>query len=365
MTARHERKPSPFNDNAVSYHIRGWHPLPLWQAGPGIPFEMRPRGKSHPPRGFTGREGRNATREEIEAWRDSGRFYNIACRMPDTVIAIDVDVYHGGGETLAQLEKRLGKLPKTYTVTARSDGSGHRYYQVDGRRIWRNPGEGVEIIHWGWRYAVFPPSIHPETGTPYKWYGPDGNELPNQLGPRPDQLPPLPKKWVAYLDTGKDPRAPVRADLTGEEVRALVADWATDDEPCHHMQAALYEAYTTGAGGRHDACMRAQMRILRYGESGHPGARTAIASLRRWFFATAGAERDVTGEWTRGLVNAAQLIAADPTPDERWGCLPTPARYSRPVTLRKYTVPAPRTTTAPTPRANGAAAATSTKGSER
>lgn len=323
---------SPFAETAVLYHMRGWHPFPLWD--PNAPAGMEARGKAHPPKGFTGRTGRNATREEIEEWRDSNRYYNIGCRMPDNVVAIDVDAYHGGAETIAELECRLGRLPATYMVTARTDGSGHRYYQVPGRRVWRNPGPGVEIIHWGWRYAVFPPSIHPDLGTPYKWFDPNGREMENQLGPRPEQLPKLPAKWIKYLDTGQDPKAPATADLNIDEIRNYLREWGTDDDPCYHMQLALKEAFAASVGGRHDACMRAQLKILRYSEAGHPGGRTAIRELKRWFAETAGAERDIRDEWRRGLIKAAQMIAANPTPQNRRGCMPWLAPKYQVVTIK-------------------------------
>ncbi len=326
--------------------MRGWHPFPLWDSGRNVPDELRARGKSHPPKGFTGRDGRNATRDELEAWRDAGRFFNLGTRMPVNVVAIDVDAYHGGDDTLRKLEKRLGKLPRTYTVTARADGSGHRYYAVPGKRVWRNPGTGIEILHWGWRYAVLPPSTHPETGTPYTWYGPDGAPLANQLGPKPEGLPALPAKWVEYLDTKADPNVSIpRVHLANAEMRELLESWTSDDEPCPHMRATLDEAFSTTTGGRHDACMRAQMKLIRYGEAGHPGGRTALKVLRNWFFTSVGTDRDPSGEWLRGITNAAQRIAANPTPPERSGCR-APALFDYPPPAA---VPAPRVNTAMVP----------------
>jgi hypothetical protein len=311
---------SPFGTTAVAYHMRGWLPFPLWDPDPATPPAYRARGKSAPPKGYTGRGAHNATREQLETWRDSGRFFNLGSRMPDTVVAIDVDAYHGGAETLADLEKRLGRLPATYTVTARSDGSGHRYFAVEGRRVWRNPGTGIEVLHWGWRYAVFPPSVHPTTNTPYAWFGPRGERLASQLGPRPETLTPLPAAWVAYLDTGDDPSAvTARTVLDPAHVRALLGDWATDDEPCWHMVRSLTEATSTTTGGRHDACMKAQMAITRYAECGHPGGRSALAALRRWFFGVL-TDRDPSMEWQRGLTQAVEHIAATPTPADRHGC---------------------------------------------
>jgi hypothetical protein len=312
--------PNPFESTAVALHMRGWHPLTLWDAE--SPAGRRNRGKKNPPKGTTGRAGVNATREQIEAWRDSGRYFNIASRMPDTVVALDIDARHGGTTTLEELEQHLGRLPGTYSSTARDDGSRHLYFQVPGRRIWRNPGEGIEVLHWGWRYAVFPPSIHPETGTPYAWYGPDGTRLANQLGPTPGDLRPLPAKWAQFLDTREDPaRVAARVDLTDAEVRGLLEEWASDDPPCHHMRKVL-DKFLGCAGSRHDSCMPAQMAILRYGEAGHPGARTALRELRAMFYASLAGERDGTAEFTRGIDDAVEKIQVTPTPDPLRGCLP-------------------------------------------
>lgn len=323
MAINLDNQANPFEDNAVSYHMRGWHPIPLWDANPSTPEDRKNRMKCNPPKGFTGRGNPNATRAQIEEWRDSGRYFNLALRLPDNVIVIDVDAYHGGSETLADLERRYGRLPATYTSSAREDGSGHRFFSVDGRRVWKNPGEGIEVIHWGWRYVVAPPSIHPETGTPYLWRNPKGEVLANQLGPKLDQFPPLPKKWVAFLDTKKDPSVTVsRATVTKGELKETLAEWATDDEPCEHIRGVLNRTITAENGGRHDACMRAQMAILRYGEAGHPGARTACRELRDWFFAALGTERDPGPEWVRGITNAVELIKANPSSPFNQGCRP-------------------------------------------
>jgi len=311
---------SPFNDTAVTYHMRGWHPFPLWDRE--APDGLQARGKKNPPAGVTGREGVNATREQIEGWRDSGRSFNIGSRMPENVIVIDIDAYHGGLETIDELESKLGSLPGTFFVCHRGDGSAHRYYRVPGKRVWKNPGKGVDILHWGWRYAVMPPSIHPDTSQAYTWYGANGSKIANQAGPRIDQLPMLPKAWRDYLDTGKDPNAKAaKVDLASVEVRELLTAWASYDGPCPHMMDALREALATTTGGRHDVCMRAQMKIIRYGEAGHSGAGTAMKALRSWFFDALGKDRDPSSEWVRGFTNATQRIAASPTPEDRKGCM--------------------------------------------
>ncbi len=316
------REWNPFNDRAQEYLTKGWLPLPLWNWEKGVEDGMRARGKSSPPKGYTGRSGVNATVEQIDAWISEGRYFNLATRMPDNVIVIDVDVYRGGAEELAKLEAEHGTLPDTWTATARTDGSKHRYYRVDGRRVWANPGEGIDIIHWGWRYTVLPPSIHPGTGTPYNWFRPDGSLAGLGMDfPSPDDLTDLPESWVSLLDTGDDAsKIAPKLDMRHREVAQALDIWLSDGEPCHHMRVVLDRLTEVTNGGRHDGCMRAQMALVRYSEAGHPGGQEAMEELKEWFFAALD-DRDGSSEWRRGLVNAVQRIAADPS-DNIYGCLP-------------------------------------------
>jgi hypothetical protein len=313
---------NPFTGHAHAYLDKGWLPMPLWSWEKGVGDGMRARGKSSPPKGYTGRSGVNATREQIDAWISEGRYFNLATRMPDTVIVIDVDGYRGGLPELADLEGKHGVLPDTWTATARNDGSKHRYYRVDGRRVWANPGEGIDIIHWGWRYTVLPPSVHPGTGTPYNWFTPSGQL--SGLGmdfPSPDDLTELPVAWVELLDTGDDAsKIAPKLDMRHREVAQALNIWLSDGEPCHHMRTVLDRLTEVTNGGRHDGCMRAQMALVRYSESGHPGGEAAVRELEEWFSSVMD-DRDGSSEWRRGLVNAVQRIAADPS-ENVYGCLP-------------------------------------------
>ncbi len=96
---------------------------------------------------------------------------NIALRLPDGVVGIDVDHYGDktGGDTIAEHENRWGRLPAAPLTTSRADGlSGIRLYRVPpGTRL---VGElpDVEIIQPHHRYAIVSPSVHPE-GRAYRW----------------------------------------------------------------------------------------------------------------------------------------------------------------------------------------------------
>ena len=84
-------------DAVEEYRARGWSPVPM------------PRGqKQPPPRGYTGADHLVPNRQDYEHWADTGAWGNLALVMPDGVIGIDVDVYHGG------------QLPADMPVTVRS-----------------------------------------------------------------------------------------------------------------------------------------------------------------------------------------------------------------------------------------------------
>jgi bifunctional DNA primase/polymerase-like protein len=146
--------------------------------------------------------------EQVRRWERSDPYSNVALRLPDGVIGIDLDLYedptkdHPAAERQAAwkvLEARLGPLPGSPRATSRDDGaSGIRLYRVppswkaagilpaapvceghplpDGREA--KPGDLVspgEVIQHHHRYMVAPPSLHP-SGRRYRWLG--GNILP-------------------------------------------------------------------------------------------------------------------------------------------------------------------------------------------
>jgi Bifunctional DNA primase/polymerase, N-terminal len=143
--------------------------------------------------------------EQVRRWIRSDPGGNIALRLPEDVIGIDLDLYpdpskdHPAVERIAAWEALvgpLGPLPESPRATSRDDGvSGIRLYRVPtgwkaagilpvaqvcqghplpgGREA--RPGDLVspgEVIQHHHRYMVAPPSIHP-SGRRYRWH--DGN----------------------------------------------------------------------------------------------------------------------------------------------------------------------------------------------
>jgi Bifunctional DNA primase/polymerase, N-terminal len=194
----------PYASAARAYLAAGYSPLPL------------PRGqKWPPPKGWTGADAPMADLEQVSRWIRSDPAGNIALRLPEDVIGIDLDLYpdpskdHPAVERLAAWEALvglLGPLAESPRATSRDDGiSGIRLYRVPagwkaagilpaspvcqghplpgGREA--KPGDLVspgEVIQHQHRYMVAPPSVHP-SGRRYRWN--EGN-LPAVSG-----LPPL------------------------------------------------------------------------------------------------------------------------------------------------------------------------------
>lgn len=177
-----QRAIRPFSDSVGTYRAFGWRgtlPLPVGQ-------------KHNPPDGWTGGHDRDPGDDWVAYWATNGQADgNIALRLPDDVIGIDVDAYDcwrpginpatgqrtqvwthkRGAETLAALESTLGPLPATWRSSARNAPSGVYLYRVPaGYPITESalPGD-IEIIRRAHRYLVAAPSINPETGTRYGW----------------------------------------------------------------------------------------------------------------------------------------------------------------------------------------------------
>ena len=207
---------------------------------------------------------------QLRRWERQGPDTNIALRLSEGVLGIDVDDYDGraGGSTLRRLVELCGPLPPTVRSSSRDDGlSGIYLYRVPVGLPWvgvvdvgQPDGEitgGIELIWRMCRYAVCWPSVHPERRR-YRWWGPDGQRL--QDLPSLEDLPWLPAKHVAML-VKPDPHA---ADhLFAPRAAVLGSPGVRDRDPraVSILERELSEMRRSRPGRRNDRLNRAAFTL--------------------------------------------------------------------------------------------------------
>lgn len=289
---------TPFADAARELHDRGWHPIPL-----------PPGQKSPPPDGYTGREGRNAGIGQVEAWITQQPTANVATRCPASVIGIDVDHYgeKEGGFALTQWRERhnLEQLPITYVTGSRGDGvSGIYWFQISEAcpELVGAPVSGVEIVQRHHRYAVMPPSLHPNGGE-YRWINKATGEV-CEGPPDIDELEWLPWPWIDAL---------TKATIEAEPRDAVEWEPTTGTE-MHPLVQAQLDRLDTSPGGRHDAMCAAQMALVRYESLSYPGATHALQKLSEAFCGAVAGERDGQYEFDAALETARAKVSVTASP---------------------------------------------------
>lgn len=307
-----------YREAAPMYHKAGWRgvlPLP-------------PNSKQLTLKGFTGHAGTEPSYADIQTWMDGSEGDgNIALRLPDGVLGIDVDNYGGkhGLATLLEREEVLGILPETWRSSARAapdHDSGIYFYRVPPELSWPGQlGENVELIQRSHRYAVVWPSVHPETKTKYRWYSPAGVLLDFAV-PKVEDLAELPASWVDALSIGPY----VAQDKVDGMTDQRTATWISEHDrvgTCRLVRHAVLEISTRfrHSGSRHGALNQGLLTLARYGEQGHQGLIVALTELRRAFAVAASdpsrdaprSDGELVKEWGSSLRGAVALVLAQPT----------------------------------------------------
>ena len=99
-------------------------------------------------------------------------------------LVLDRDDRYGGDEALAELEREHGKLPETLTVlSGRGDGGRHQWFKGVPGPVRTKLCRGVDILCHDRNAVVVPPTLHSDTGLPYRFKEPvadiaDGDALP-------------------------------------------------------------------------------------------------------------------------------------------------------------------------------------------
>jgi hypothetical protein len=317
MTAAADMPAVPFVEFAWQYLRAGWCPIP-----------MPENAKWPPPDGFTGHHPA-ASGPDIQAWLEANSYragktkvrpHNIALRMLPDQLGVDVDMYVKRGEekkgraSLAKLEAQYGTLPPTLMSTARDDGSGIRFFRIPEGLQWPGaPEPGIELIQYGHRYAMAPPSINPETGTPYRWLWSDGLWGVFDGIPVASEISELPASWIEGLTGGVFATEIPRVGMD----RAHGVDWieshAGQQPMCPYMDKVQSQHVNAVAasrtGSRHDAGVEATQALIHLAAEGHTGVAEALKRVRAiWDHVTSGEVRP--GEWERMIVGAVGVAAA-------------------------------------------------------
>jgi hypothetical protein len=175
-------------------------------AGWNLPFPLPAGKKFPPPEGFTGVYGQYPDGHDVRIWIEQDRYHNYGIRAPEGVIGIDWDAYKGH-PLYAWLTVYVDAAPRS-TSKGGDQNAAIYWLRVDEDLVEqlrdRHFAEaGTEVIRKQHRYAVVWPSIHPDTGDRYEWYGPlAGADLdenyaePLDYPPAIDDLPHIPRATV-------------------------------------------------------------------------------------------------------------------------------------------------------------------------
>ena len=152
--------PGGLLQSAIELAAAGWPVLPLYGKRP-----------------YTEHGVHDATTDYdvIARWWDRWPMANVGASVPASLVCLDVDPRNGGNVA------SLGPLPATLMVwSGRGDGGQHLYFFRPPMPLSATglPG-GIDLKLNG--YCVMPPSIHPDSGEPYRWEERPPAALPSRL----------------------------------------------------------------------------------------------------------------------------------------------------------------------------------------
>jgi replicative DNA helicase len=213
-----------------------------------------------------------------KAWRDDSI---IGCRIPEKLVLLDIDPRHGGLTVWNALIEAYGPIPVgRQHHSGRNDGGFHAWFQHPGgdlfiRKLtaWAvrnnvarqlppvNGREGtytcgIDILHFGHRYTILPPSPHPETGQPYAW------DVEGAPGPMPAFLAEL-------LEPPEPPPSLPPRTLTATSDSDSIADWFSATASWNDILTGWTlthgDGETDGSKWRHPAASAPYSASIRYG----------------------------------------------------------------------------------------------------
>jgi hypothetical protein len=257
---------------SLAYESAGYLPIPL-------------DGKKLLVKGATGHSG-SVSPEKVDEWRFRFPQANTGI-VAHGWVAIDVDHHDDkfGGDQLVELERKHGKLPKTWKSSARGADSpaGQYFFRVEEIIPYEsNPARDIEIIHPTHRYSTVAPSVHPTLLQNYVWYDPDGNEA-SEL-PDLDYLPELPLNWQLAFGKTQERYLDYSHAFTGDNQDWIA--WLDDSEPTYFTLELLEEIASIHHIG-HEALMKLLLRVRDLQvDIGERGTRKAFDAISSKYFAT-------------------------------------------------------------------------------
>lgn len=272
-----------YDSAAHIYFMAGFSPLPAI----GKLLAVKEASGHHP----------IAAIDRIEKWTRTHGPFNIALRLPQNVIGLDIDSYKGDLEKLAKLEDKLGPLPKTWNSDSRGGNGGKLLFRIPNRNSkWISNIDGITIVQHTHRYIMAYPSINKESNSRYRWYFGLGGELMEDVIPSIEDLAELPEKWIEALL--KSEEIPVRSAVVGIDNNDL--DVFNTDDPCEYMNWVIDECATrliaSYDGGLHDTGISVLGVLARVASEGHSGMQVAWSKLTH-IFCAGGRARDLAAEW--------------------------------------------------------------------
>lgn len=326
-----DERTGPYGKAALAYVKAGWpEALPIWKGGT--------RDKQPMVRGYHGREGTYPDKSTSQLWANRYARQNIALRLPRWIVGLDVDEYDDkyGGDSLGELQDKLGPLPATFVSTARTDGvSGIRLFMVPGdyaNSAWPSQAaEDIEMITWYERYVICAPSMH-RTGGQYRWYRQSSKFKEMQeyrTMPAPEDMSILPSEWCEYL-SGLAGAGNERWEDAGFDGSAR--QWLIDyggGKPCRYVEGiAVRIMENMNDGSMHEAAKLGIAQLVKGAAEGHRGINSALAPIRELFIYKLGqrgagerrrGEGKAVSEW-RSLVSGAVARYGGEVADEDEVC---------------------------------------------
>ncbi|MEK6440118.1 bifunctional DNA primase/polymerase [Pseudonocardia sp. T1-2H] len=245
------------------------------------------------------------------------------------LIGIDVDHYGDkrGQDTIDELERKYGQLPATVSSTSRGARQPARIYWFrvpEGDSHERNQFvtklRDVEIIQSHHRFGAVYPSVSHKTGETYRWFSKTDEMLPETVIPSVEDCAELTAAWVEFLREGSNSVAKRQSDLTWQQKIDVTLDYATGGDPCNVVLDAL-ERYSKEDGSHYDRMVKTTLDLLRRGEQGHAGVRTALSKLQEMYVPYADEQgREGLGEFERQLAGAGDVIFNGEPSADRNGC---------------------------------------------